>query len=1264
MSPASWKQTLECSERRERKSGDNNRVRRVQARGASVHDMPCNPPLAHARLPPRSIQGSRPATQSRKVSVDFEEDGFLVSKEFSLEESELPAFVPVISEHAFCRLSKKNDWFSMRMSRLFERTRMSAAYKRKADKVQPVDAGVTDGSMPGGESDWKRKAMAKAFPLEKDREMPGKWKGWIVPKFSKIPKGSRLTTERIKRMLVGDFLRPEEREMLLQVLYNREKALAWDFSEMGRVKEEVAPPQVIETIDHKAWQIPGFPLPRALQEIVIEMLRERIEQGLLEPCKGPYRNPWFLVKKKNGKYRMVIAAMHINARTIRDANLPPNVEEFAEDFAGRQISSLIDFFSGYDQVELARVSRDLTGILTPLGLLRQTTLPQGGTNSVAQFVRIVVKILEDLIPHAARQFVDDIGVKGPRRRYGDSEVLPGVRRFVAEHIRNLDQTLLNIELAGATISGEKSQFCQTGIKIVGYVCDSNGRSPEAAKVIKIVEWPSCSNATEARAFLGVCVYYRVWIWHFAQAAAPIYRLLKPTVPFSWGSEQEAAMNKLKKALTSAPALKPLDYSADAGEIILAVDASLQGWGGCLMQVDPETRKRSVARYESGMWNSAEAGYDAGKRECRGLLKMLKKVRYWLYGVRFVVELDANTLVAQLNRTATDLPGALVTRWLAWIRLFDFEVRHVAGKKHTAADGLSRKPVTQTDLEDQEREEEIDDFIAAELQPIQTSHASLHRPVQMRSTGLRKESRGTANFLEDSYGEEYQEIARWLCTLVRPTHLEGKAYRRFKQEALKFVVHDRQLFRRASKNVPLRKVVDRGERKKEILLELHEASGHKGREGTYRRVADRYWWPNLYADVVKHVSSCSDCQKRDPRRTCEELHPTWVAALWEKIAVDAVHMPHDHGKKGLIVIREDLSGWLEAVAVANLNSETVADVIYREVLCRHGMFQKLISDGGPENLKWTQALMRKYKIHHTITSAYNPQANGMVERGHRPIVDALSKMTGGTQKNWTKHLPGVLWADRTTVRASTGMSPFRIMYGYEAVLPVELTEPTWAVLKWSSVRDRADLLALRARQFERRDADLEEAGLHLRRMRENGKEAFDDSHVVRREELKIGDLVLVHDTAKEKNYSVKLQYKWFGPYRVKEVISGKGAYILEELDGSELKGSYAGSRLKRFTARDGSLQNVPERTERSTAVPNENPRTELRVVVPPAPSGGADFVHEEGDGGVENGTTSKALPPCARVQLPSAPSDPVDFVHDEEDAMDVDLLRVESNVLTF
>lgn len=442
------------------------------------------------------------------------------------------AFCPRVMSGVGASLSRLSRRFD---SSLFDKTMfasVSTMHKRKAQKVLPVNQPRLTGDGPEGEARWKKKILAEEKERLRGRQR-SKWDDWLIPRFAETPEGTRLTPERVKEMHIGPELRPEEREVLLQVLKNREMALAWEFSEIGRVRPEVAPPQEIHTVEHKPWRAPSFPVPRALQETVCKMLRERLEQGILEYCNGPYRNPWFIVKKKNGMYRLVNAAMNINRVTIKDANLPPSPDTFAEEFAGMQVDSLVDFFPGYDQLTLAHIYRDMTAIMTLLGLLRQTTILQGATNSVSQFVRVVTKILEDHIPHSAMPFMDDVGVKGPRDRYNEEEVpdLPGVRRFMMEHIQRLDAVLANLERAGVTISGEKSRFCVRGMKVVGYVCDADGRHPESAKVAKILEWREPRNISEARGFIGICVYYRIWISHFTHIASPIYYLFRSKVPF-------------------------------------------------------------------------------------------------------------------------------------------------------------------------------------------------------------------------------------------------------------------------------------------------------------------------------------------------------------------------------------------------------------------------------------------------------------------------------------------------------------------------------------------------------------------------------------------------------------------------------------------------------------------------------------------------------------------------------------------------------------
>jgi hypothetical protein len=1058
--------------------------------------------------------------------------------------------------------------------------RVNTAYKRKADKVQPVDTDKSDGTKPGGFQDWRERAEVRERTAGVGDTEYKFWE-WIHPRLAKFPRGQRLTERRREELVIGPDLTTLEKEVLVEILYNREGALAWDWTELGRISHEVAPPQKIKTIPHKPWQAKSFPVPRALEAVVIEIVNDKITQALFEPCEGPYRNPYFLVKKKKpGEYRLVIAAQNINGVTIRDANLPPSSDDFAEEFSGMWMTSLLDWLSGYDQIELHEESRDLTAIQTPTGLVRCVTLPQGATNSVAQFVRITNQILKHHIPERARPFLDDIAVKGPKSDYFQEEVVPGLRRFALEHLQNLDRVLLDLERAGATIAGSKLQLCMMGIEVVGYVCDRDGRHPQQAKVAKILAWPIPINPTELKGFLGICVYYRVWILFFAQIAEPLYKLLKRNVVWVWLPAHDEAMGRLKRALTSAPALVSIIYK-DGGTIILAVDASGTGWGAVLMQIDISSGKRRPVRYESGIWSRAESEYDALKREARGLLKALKKFRRWLFNVYFVVETDAMTLAAQLNRQSTDLPGAVVNNWLAWIRRFDFDVKHVSGKTNIVADALSRRPATDEDIEEAENEDDIDEWLETQLlvvrgsiRPVRWSDrtAAIPRiaPVTARQN-RRRNPEMTFVLKAGEYTEESQRLAKYLQDSRRPQNMTNEDFRALQKSSQNYFVRGEHLFRKPTHNRPSRRVIDKNADKLSILKALHNDSAHHGRESTSQRIHDRYFWEGQYRDVEEFIKTCVECQKRDAQRRANAMTPTQVDKRWHKIIIDVTNMPKSRGCEYLVVARSSFSGWIEARGLRKNDSPSVAKFLYEEIVCRHGVFAVLQCDGGPENKDLVDQLARKYGIHKTVSSSYHPQTNGQVEVSHKSIKNALAKMckkAGQLDSTWMNHLHAVLWADRTTVKTSTGMTPYEIEYLDRPILPIELDITTWSVMNWGEVTTTEDLIAVRARALERRTEDLEEAAAHLNRMRRLGKEAFDKRHNLLQKPFEIGELVLSHDTAGSFDMSRehKLAFRWFGPFRVAQADQERGIYVLTELDGAQLNGTYAADRLKRFYVR--------------------------------------------------------------------------------------------------
>ena len=114
------------------------------------------------------------------------------------------------------------------------------------------------------------------------------------------------------------------------------------------------------------------------------------------------------------------------------------------------------------------------------------------------------------------------------------------------------------------------------------------------------------------------------------------------------------------------------------------------------------------------------------------------------------------------------------------------------------------------------------------------------------------------------------------------------------------------------------------------------------------------------------------------------------------------------------------------------------------------------DGGAENLDLTKDLLEHYHIQQTIISPYHPQSNGLVECGHESIVNSLAKYSKKPD-DWVKNLMLALWADRISVRRSTGYSAFELVYGRECLLPVELSVMSWSLIDWDGIKDREDLI---------------------------------------------------------------------------------------------------------------------------------------------------------------------------------------------------------------
>ena len=181
--------------------------------------------------------------------------------------------------------------------------------------------------------------------------------------------GSRLTQECFDNLDFhsSDFLWPEEAKLAAHVLKVNEKALAWTEIERGCFKDEYFSPVKIPTIAHTPWVQKNIPIPTGLLDKVIDIFKEKIAAGVYEPSDASYRSCWFCVPKKNGSLRLVHNLQPLNAVTIRNAAVPPFVDQFVKGIAGNSCYTMLDLLVGYDHRTLDISSCDVTSFQSPLG---------------------------------------------------------------------------------------------------------------------------------------------------------------------------------------------------------------------------------------------------------------------------------------------------------------------------------------------------------------------------------------------------------------------------------------------------------------------------------------------------------------------------------------------------------------------------------------------------------------------------------------------------------------------------------------------------------------------------------------------------------------------------------------------------------------------------------------------------------------------------------------------------------------------------------
>jgi hypothetical protein len=755
---------------------------------------------------------------------------------------------------------------------------------------------------------------------------------------------------------------------------------------------------------------------------------------------------------------------------------------------------MMDLFSGYDQRALHEESRDLTTFGTPLGPHRLTTLPMGHANGVQLFQGDIAFVLQDEIPKYTLPFIDDIASKSVKTRYqradGSYETIPenpGIRRFIWEHLQVQNRIIHRLRIVGLTVSASKFVLAAPSANIVGHMCTMEGRIPEESKVQKIRDWPACKTVTQVRGFLGTCGVLRIFIKDFAKIARPLVSLTRKDVPFTWGEDQELAMATLKEAIVHSPALRPIDHTCGR-EVILAVDTSVIAVGFILLQVG-DNGKRYPSRFGSITLTEVESRYSQAKLELYGLFRALRAVRIYLFGItNLTVEVDAKYIKGMINNPDLQ-PNATINRWIAGILLFSFELVHIPASKHTGADGLSRRPRAEEDpLEEDDHEDWLDRSYSFGMEILNdrtchilpqphssTAQCLLTRPPTfLACIGIITSEDETEAIPRSEAAEakdvKLKDIQRFLTDRQKPASITEEEYESFVQSATRYFVLEGNLWRRHPQGKH-QLVVPEGKRFR-ILKEAHDDLGHKGIFSTRTRLLLRFWWPHITDDIKWYLRTCHECQVRQNTRL--HIPPTVPVpgGIFRKAHLDCMMMPKAGGFDRLVQARCALTGYPEWRMLRKENTKSLSSFIFEELLCRWGPITEIVTDNGPAFIAAVDDLAERYGIHPIRISPYNSQANGIVERRHYDVREAIMKSCEGDESHWYQTVHAVFWAERVTVHQDTGLTPYFMVHGVEPIFPFDLAEGTFLVdLPGQREFSTTDLIAWRARQLQKRQEDL-------------------------------------------------------------------------------------------------------------------------------------------------------------------------------------------------
>lgn len=855
------------------------------------------------------------------------------------------------------------------------------------------------------------------------------------------------------------------------------------------------PTSIIDTGDSKPIKSAYYGMGgEDLQELKSQ-LSQLMNSKLVRPSNSPWGSPCLFVKKKDGSRRLVVDYRRVNALTKMDSYPLPRIQDNIDRLGKAKVFTVMDATAGFHQNRLQEEDVPKTAFTTKYGLYEFLVTPFGLKNSPSAFQRLMNTVLGAYLDDFCVCYVDDLVIFSEN---------------MDEHLRHLELISERLKKYGIVINLRKTKFCTSQFLYCGFLLEAGKCTVDPAKTALLDHWPTPTNVTAVRSFLGFVGFYRRLIRNFAGIAAPLTDLTKKDCPWRWTLLEQKAFNELRRAMKNSPILVlPLDD----GSFTIKVDAGPLAIGGVLEQ------DHGVVAYEYHRLTPAETRYSQYEREFLAALTCLRKWKHYIQGKKVRLETDNSGLVHLLKQQRD--PHHRIARWLDEFAIYSPDLVHVQGTQNVA-DAPSRL--------------DIPYLGGAPISDLDTD-----RGLELNAV-----------YASDVLQTHIDDVADWpllvchyLLSRRWPQDLPPERVKFLEKEVPNFGILDDKLVR--IKGLLKIHYLPQAART-ETMERFHTGLGHLKYESVSELLERRFWWPSMKKEMKEFIRNCPQCQLASSNKVIFSKPPIMpvpsVAVPFERWALDFMG-PYDvtsSGNRYILTAIDYATRWVVCSAVPEATNETVVSFLHN-LITDHGCPTEIITDRGKAFLaKAVEDFCRKHKIVRLITTPYHPQTNGMVERMHAMLGHALTTLTNGHSLLWDLFLKQALFAIRVRRHAVTKYSPYFLVYGVHPRLPGDLRDPKLPPVQASDVdimsRNTQTMIEL---GYARKNAYLEsklQAERMKKRNHDDQKEYF----------FQIGDWVKRKD--KPGPIHKKITFKWTGPFMIAEV-GHPGTYWLRKPSGEML-----------------------------------------------------------------------------------------------------------------